>query len=254
MNDLSGKTVVVTGAGSGVGRGLALACAGAGASVVLGVRDMAKGDEVVARVAERGGTAVAVESDVTESGHIERALKVAADRFGGVDAVIHNAVSPQSSQPVALESAPLSLWQEHASVSITASFHIARAAFGRLAERQGTLIFMTSPAGVDGSEQLSFYAAVKAAQRGLVKSLAREWGPHQVRVNAIAPLAATPAMDRAFAADRQLEGRLRGLIPLGRLGDSELDIGPAAVFLCSGDSGYITGQTLVVSGGRFTAG
>jgi 3-oxoacyl-[acyl-carrier protein] reductase len=254
VSRLSGKTVLVTGAGSGVGRGLALACAGAGAAVVLGVRDPSKGNEVVDRVTERGGTALSVACDVTVAGQVDEALGLAADRFGGIDAVIHNAVSAQSSQPVALESAPLSLWDEHARVSITASFHIAQAAFSQLAERRGTLILMTSPAGVDGSEQLSFYAAVKAAQRGLVKSLAREWGPLGVRVNAIAPLAATPAMDRAFAADPQLEGRVRGLIPLGHLGDSELDIGPAAVFLCEEASRYITGQTLVVSGGRFTTG
>jgi len=254
VSSLSDRTVLVTGGGGGVGRGLALACAGAGASVVVGVRDLSKGNEVVERVSERGGTAMAVACDVTASDQVEEALRMAADRFGGVDAVIHNAVSTRSSQPVPFEAAPLSLWDEHAAVSITASFHIAQAAFSRLAERRGTLIFMTSPAGVDGSEQLSFYAAVKAAQRGLVKSLAREWGPHGVRVNAIAPLAATPAMDRAFAADPHLEGRVRSLIPLGRLGDSELDIGPAAVFLCEDGSRYITGQTLVVSGGRFTTG
>ena len=113
------------------------------------------------------------------------------------------------------------------------------------------MILLTSPAGVEGSANLPVYATVKAAQRGILKSLAREWGPQGVRVNAIAPVARTPAMDAAVAVNPALEERLIARTPLGRLGDAAADIGPVAVFLASGRACYITGQTIVADGGGF---
>jgi 3-oxoacyl-[acyl-carrier protein] reductase len=104
-----------------------------------------------------------------------------------------------------------------------------------------------------GSANLPFYSAVKGGQRGFVKALAREWGKDGVRVNGLAPLAVTPALADAFRHDPGLEPRLTSLIPMGRVGDPVTDIGPPAVFLCSAASGYVTGQNLVVSGGRLTS-
>ena len=112
-------------------------------------------------------------------------------------------------------------------------------------------ILLTSPAGVEGSADRATYGAVKAGQRGFAKSLAREWGPIGIRVNCIGPVAMTPAMERAYAANPNLESRLNARIPLGRVGDPEADIGAAAVFLASEMSRYITGQTFIVDGGGF---
>ena len=112
---------------------------------------------------------------------------------------------------------------------------------------------LTSVDGIEGDEDLPLYSAVKGAQRGFVKSLAREWGPSGVRVNGLAPLAMTPALERAVERDATLLPRISQLVPLRRFGDPADDIGPAAVFLCSDQSRYITGQTLIVSGGRYTA-
>ena len=114
--------------------------------------------------------------------------------------------------------------------STTATFHCAQASFDQLVAHHGTLVILTSPAGIEGSGNLPLYGCVKGAQRGILKSLAREWGPHGVRVNAIAPVARTPAMDIATAANPTLEARLVGRTPLGRIGDSTTDIGPVAVF------------------------
>jgi 3-oxoacyl-[acyl-carrier protein] reductase len=166
---------------------------------------------------------------------------------------VHNAVSERSSQPVDLEHAAPELWDEHAAVSLRGAWRCALAAFGPLRERQGALLVLTSPAGISGSANLSFYAAAKGGQQAFVRSLAREWGPQGVRVNGLAPLARTPALDEAFDADPDLRGRVTGNIPLQRLGDPEHDIGPPAVFLCSDAARYITGQTLVVNGGRLTS-
>ena len=95
------------------------------------------------------------------------------------------------------------------------------------------------------------YGIVKGALRGFAKSLAREWAPFGVTVNAISPLAETPAMTSAYDRDPTLETRLARAVPMGHLGDPETEIGPAVVFLASDGAGYITGQTLAVDGGRF---
>jgi 3-oxoacyl-[acyl-carrier protein] reductase len=167
--------------------------------------------------------------------------------------MVHNALAfvgpPHETQDV-----PVETWDAMMSTGVRASFHCAQAAFPHLRERQGTLILITSAAGVEGSPYIPAYGLVKAAQRGLAKSLAREWGPLGVRVNCIGPVAMTPAM--AKSAEKSpvfLEGRLMDRTPLRRIGDPEADIGPVAVFLASDLSRYMTGQTLMVDGGGFTA-
>jgi len=248
---LRDRVVLVTGAGAGLGRGIALACAAAGAHVVVTARS-GSGEATVELITDRGGTASFVRCDVTDEGQVDRAVQAARAVAGGLDAFVHNATSRRSNQPHALEDASLELWDEHAAVSLRGSFLCARAAFPALAERRGSLILLTSPAGIEGSDRLAFYGVVKAGQRGLIKSLALEWGPAGVRVNGIAPLARTEALDEAFAADPALEARLRSLVPLGRIGDAEHDVGGVVAFLASDAAAYLTGQTLVVSGGRFT--
>ena len=113
------------------------------------------------------------------------------------------------------------------------------------------MIVMTSPAGMEGSFMLPAYGVVKAALRGFAKSLAREWGPEGVRVNLVSPLAQSPAMVKAVQEDPPLAERLARRVPLGRVGDPEADVAPAVVFLGSDAARYVTGQTLVVDGGRF---
>ena len=126
---------------------------------------------------------------------------------------------------------------------------MATVAKPHLVAAQGSLVLLTSEAGFEGKAKLSPYAAVKGAQRGLARSLAREWGPEGVRVNCIAPLASTPAMERAFEMDPAMSDRVLGRNPLGRLGDPTGDIGPVARFLLSPDARYLTGNTLMVDGG-----
>jgi NAD(P)-dependent dehydrogenase (short-subunit alcohol dehydrogenase family) len=106
-----------------------------------------------------------------------------------------------------------------------------------------------SNAGIEGSLPLPVYSAIKGAQRGLVKSLAREWGPAGVRVNAIAPVAMTPAMDKFFDAQPAMEDYIKSAAALRRIGDPQADIGPVLNFLIGPDSAFITGQTLLVNGG-----
>jgi NAD(P)-dependent dehydrogenase (short-subunit alcohol dehydrogenase family) len=250
---LSGRTVLVTGAGGGVGRGLALALADAGAAVVVAARRPPTGAAVAAEIQRRGGAAVAVGCDVTDADQLGAAVDAAVSSFGSLDHVVHNASSGRSSVVTDLLEVDQAAWDDHAGVALTALHRLARAARPHLVAAQGSLLVLTSPAGVEGSATLPLYATVKAGQRGLVKALAREWGPDGVRVNGLAPLAVTPALENAYRENPELEARLAAITPLGRIGDPEADIGPVAVFLCGSGARYITGQTLVVSGGRFTA-
>ena len=256
MSALTGRAVLVTGANRGVGRGIVLAAAAAGACVAVTARSIADAEAVIEELAGRlvhpRGNAIAVACDVTIPDQIHAAVAACVGAFGRLDALVHNAVSVRSAEPMDLATADDDLWTEHASVSITPLHTIAVATHDRLAKSAGSLLILTSPAGINGTAQLSFYGAVKGAQRGFVRSLAREWGPDGIRVNGLAPLAATPALENAFAEDPTMEDRLRRMIPMGRFGDPENDIGPAAVFLCSDAARYITGQQMIVSGGRLT--
>ncbi len=250
---LEGRTVLVTGAGGGVGEGIALACATHGANIVIAARRTETGDPVAAEIERRGGHAVSVRCDVADRDDVDAAVATAVERFGGLDTMVHNALAP-TGPPHQIEDVPVETWRSMMDTAVRASFNCAQAAFAQLRERQGSLILLTSAAGVEGSPYIPAYGLVKAAQRGLAKSLAREWGPLGIRVNCIGPVAMTPAMK--VSAEKSpvfTDGLLVGRTPLRRIGDPEPDIGPVAVFLASDLSRYMTGQTLIVDGGGFMA-
>jgi NAD(P)-dependent dehydrogenase (short-subunit alcohol dehydrogenase family) len=250
---LEGRSVIVTGAGGGVGEGIALACAEHGASVVIAARRTETGDVVAAEIRRRGGDAVCVRCDVGVADDVRSAVDAAVSEFGRLDAMVHNALSPVG-PPHGIEDVPEATFRSMMSTAVRASYLCAREAYPHLRENQGSLLLITSAAGVEGSPYIPAYGLVKAAQRGLAKSLAREWGPDGVRVNCIGPVAMTPAMEVA-AKDSPVftDGLLINRTPLRRIGDPEADIGPVAVFLLSDLARYMTGQTLIVDGGGFMA-
>lgn len=248
---LDGRTAIVTGAGQGVGRGIALALAGAGANVVVAARRTETGEPVAREIRERGGSGVCLRTDVTVRADVEACVATTVDRFGGLDVMVHNAYSPTGPHEIA--TAGDDHWLPNSRTAVWASFWCAQAAYPHLrASGRGRLILVSSPAGIEGSAALPFYGAVKAAQRGLAKALAREWGAAAITVNCVAPVADTPALAGAFATRPDLRGRIEARTPLGRIGDAEADIGGVAVFVASDAAGYVTGQTIVCDGGSFT--
>ena len=247
---LDDRVAIVTGAGQGVGEGIAAAMAQAGAAVVIAARRAENGEPAAQAIRDRGHRALFCRCDVTERADVDAAVAVALDRWGRLDVMVHNAVSPPG-PPRPIQEVDDETIASQIATSTTATFHCAQAAFPELRANGGSLILLTSPSGIEGSGHLPVYGAVKGAQRGLLKSLAREWGPHGVRVNAIAPVAWTPAMDAATEANPTLEARLIGRTPLGRIGDPTADVGPVAVFLASELARHMTGQTLAVDGGRY---
>lgn len=247
---LSRKTAIVTGAGGGVGEGIAEALAEAGASVVLAVRRLETGELVADRINRAGGIARAVQCDVGIRVDVERTVDAAVSTFGRLDLVVHNALAPVG-PPTAAEQVSDELWQGMMRTGLRASFFIARSAYPHLRSTGGSIVFLVSQQGMEGSHAFPAYAAVKSGQRGLARSLAREWGPSGVRVNCLAPLGVTPALETAYENDPGLRARLESRVSLRRVGDPARDIGPAVAFLGSDLARYVTGQTLVVDGGGF---
>jgi 3-oxoacyl-[acyl-carrier protein] reductase len=234
-----------------VGRGIALACADAGWTVWIAARRAAEGTAVADEVTARGGTGRFVACEVRDADSVDTAIATVVTTSGRLDGVVHNATSGLSPVPGHLADVALADLADHVAVSLRGTYLLARAALPHLAASAagGSLVVLTSEAGFEGKARLPAYAAVKAAQRGVVRALAREWGPRGVRVNALAPLAATPAMVTAFERDPAMEARVMGRNPLGRLGDAADDIGPVARFLLSPDARFVTGNTLMADGG-----
>lgn len=247
--DDDSPVVVVSGASGGVGRGIALACASAGWTVWVAARREAEGRQVATEIDERGARGHYVDCDVTSSDSVAAALIAVVGTSGRLDGVAHNATSVRSPVPSPLADLPIDELRDHVAVSVRGTYLFAVEALPHLARTGGSLLVLTSEAGFEGKARLPAYAAVKAAQRGLVRSLAREWGPLGVRVNALAPLASTPAMAAAFEADPTMAERVLGRNPLGHLGDPETDIGPVARFLLSPDARFVTGATVMADGG-----
>jgi len=247
---LEGRVAIVTGAGQGIGTGIAEALGSAGAAVVVATRRAETGEPTAAALRAAGIDARFVRTDVGEPADVDAMVATTIDHYGRLDIVVHNAVSPPG-PPRPVQDVDDDTIAAQVATSTTAAFACARAAFASLRDHEGTFIVLTSPAGMEGSGNLPVYATVKGAQRGLLKSLAREWGPHGIRVNAIAPVAWTPALVDATEANPTLQARLEARTPLGRLGDPRDDIGPVAVFLASPMARHVTGQTICADGGRY---
>ncbi len=251
MTTLAGRVVVITGGGAGIGRALCRSCAAAGASVIVAAPG-SNGAETAAQITDEGAVAEYVRADVTSAADMQRAVDHAVSQFGGLDAIVHNATSRHSSVVTPLSDLDPVVLDDHLAVSIGGAFNCAKAALPELRKRRDRMVFMTSPAAMEGSSTLPAYGMVKGALRGLAKSLALEEGRHGVNVTCVSPLAVTPALARAYRSNPELEGRLRQLVPLGWVGDPLLDIAPVVTFLLGDGARYINGQTLVVDGGRYT--
>lgn len=245
---LGGYSAVVTGATEGIGRGIALALGKAGAGVVVTGLDSAAAARVADEICTFGGQSVGAACDVTKRADLERAIDLARTRFGRLDALVHNANNTGAGS-ASVESLTDADWDACVSVGLRPIFLSARTALAALAESQGSMVVLTSQSGIDGSPTLPAYSAVKGAQRAMVKSLAREWGPLGVRVNALAPSAVTPALAAYLEREPHMRTHIVNRSPLRRTGDSELDIGAAIAFLVGPNARFVTGQTLVVNGG-----
>ena len=243
---LAGKTALITGASRGIGRAIAVEFVRLGADVALVGRDTSALQETEAEclTARSGATVVLFEADVTDRAAIDRIVGEALARFGAIHCAVANA--GQSVDGLLLRLTPQTI-DHMLDVNLKSAFHLCNAvARPMMKQRRGSIVLMTSIVGMSGNAGQAAYAASKAALIGLCKSLAKELGSRNIRVNAVAPgLIETAMTEKMPGAAKEF---LIKQAALGRAGKPE-DISGAVAFLCSDAAGYITGQTLVVDGG-----
>lgn len=250
MGDLEGQVAVVTGAATGLGRAIASALSEAGVRVAMA--DIVEED--VERAAEEvtaeGGTAIGVAVDVRDEDAVAALGARATEELGGLSIWVNNAGIVR---PAMLHKMQLEEFQQVLAVHGTGTFlGIREAARCMMASKtQGTILNLTSSAGLQGTIGQINYSAAKGAITAMTKSAARELARHGIRVNAVAPVAAT-AMTETIRTDEGLRERYLKRIPLRRFASPE-EIAGTFRFLCSPSASYMTGQVVCVDGGLYMA-
>jgi len=245
--DLTGRVALVTGAARGLGHAISMALAHAGADVVLGLRDVGTGGDLVREIEAMGRRALPVQMDVTHLDQIARGVEQAVARFGRLDILVNNAgVAPENpAENVNEKDFDLTL-----AVNLKGTFFASQAA-GRAMIRQrfGRIINVGSQAGFAALPGESVYCMTKAGISHLTRCLAVEWGKHNITVNAIAPTfietpgTASTLADPALRAD--ITERIAALHRVGQ----PMDVAGAVIFLASPAASLITGDTILIDGG-----
>jgi NAD(P)-dependent dehydrogenase (short-subunit alcohol dehydrogenase family) len=250
MDALAGKVAIVTGAGSGVGRGVSIALARAGAQVVVSSRTVRKCDAVVKEIAALGGAATALECDVAIPAHVEACVAHALDAYGGVDLLVNAADDPRVDVPFLklTEQDMLASWR----TGLMGTLRFSQACVPHMQARGGgAIVNVASGAGLLAPAGMGAYSAAQEAIRSLTRTAAVELGPLGIRVNVICPVASgSESLDRWVSRDPERLAAYVANTPLRRVGDPVDDVGEGVVFLCSAQSRYVTGTTLMLDGGR----
>lgn len=252
--NLTGKVAIITGSTRGIGRAIAEAYAAAGARVVISSRRQAACEEVAAAINACHGEerAIAIAASISDKAALEAMVAETRKRLGGIDLLVCNAATNPYYGPMAGISDEQfrkifdnNVLANHWLISMIAPEMIAR--------RDGAIILISSIGGLVGFDVIGAYNISKAADFQLVRNLAVELGPHNVRINAIAPGVMRTDFARALWEDPKAEAALQKATPLGRIGEPE-EIAGAALFLAAKAATYMTGQTIVVDGGATARG
>lgn len=247
MRKLNNKVAVVTGASKGIGAGIAKGLAAAGAAVVVNYASSKEGaDRVVAEIEKAGGKAIAVQGDVSKSADIQRLFAKTKEAFGRLDVLVNNAAVYQFAP---LNDITEEQFHRQFNTNVMGLLLATQEAVRHFGAEGGNIINIGSNASQLTPASTAVYTATKGAVDAVTRVLAKELGPNKIRVNSINPgpvetegLHALGLMGSDFLKDFEAQ------TPLGRIAQPE-DIAPVAVFLASQDSGWLTGETLLASGG-----
>lgn len=241
---LAGKVALVTGAGSGIGQATALVLAGEGAQVVAADINLDSAAETVRQIEGGGGKALAVAVDVTREEEVARMVEAAVDRFGRLDGAFNNAgIGPKQGPTGGVE---LADWSRVIAVNLTGVMLCMKHEINAMAAAGGgAIVNMASTAGLQGVPMQAAYSASKHGVLGLTKTASAEYGPAGIRVNAICAGAVETPATKAFGID------WNAVVPspMGRIAQPD-EVAEIVVWLLSSKSSFITGQSIIIDGGR----
>jgi len=245
--DLSGRVALVTGGIGGLGSAIVEAFAARGATVVLSDLGQAQCEIAAAAHRETGGTVWGHAADLGDPASIDVLVRGVLERLGRVDVLVCNAGVQGFAGPIG--DAASGDWQQVMDINLRSAVLLAARLLPGMAERgHGSVILMSSIAGIRGNKSIGLYGLSKAALAQLARNLAVEWGPRGVRVNTISPGLIRTPLAKELLADEAFMTRRVGLTPLRRVGEPS-EIAGVAVMLASAAGGFITGHNLVVDGG-----
>jgi 3-oxoacyl-[acyl-carrier protein] reductase len=248
MNALTGKIAIVTGASRGIGAGIAKEFAAQGASVIVNyLSSKTDADAVVAHITAAGGSATAVQADVSNRADVERLFADAVAAYGKLDVLVNNA-AVFVFEPV--EEVEVAGFLRHFTNNVLSDILTTQQAVKHFGPDGGSIINLTSMGATNPPMFSSVYSATKGAINSLTLELARELGPRRIRVNALASGATVTAgaAELGMIEDSDFAAQFVEQTPLGRLGKPE-DLAKAAVFLASDESRWVTGDIIKASGG-----
>lgn len=245
---LADRVVLVTGSGRGIGAEIAAKAGAEGAHVAVHYLTSAEAAErTVGRIREAGGKADSFEADISDGRQAEALVERVIERFGRVDALVNNAGLMPVTPFLQIDPAE---WDAVIRTDLSAAFHTCRAVLPAMVERgDGTIVNIASRLGQIGAIEVAHYCAAKAGLMGLTRALAREFGPHGIRVNSVAPGLTESEMTSALMETEEGQRRLSDL-PLGRLG-RPAEVADAVIFLLSDASSLFLGQTLNPNSGGY---
>jgi len=247
-NKLAGKVAMVTGASKGIGAAIAKQLAANGAAVVVNYASSKSGaDKVVAEITGAGGKAVAVQADVAKTADIDRLFAETKKAFSRLDILVNNAGIYEFSP---LDGVTEDHFHKQFNLNVLGLILTSQAAVKLFDTDGGSIVNISSVVSTLAFPNAAVYSGTKGAVDAITRSLATELGPRKIRVNAIRPgMVETEGTHAAGIEESEMKKQVLALTPLGRLGQPD-DIAGAAVFLASADSSWITGETLVISGGN----
>lgn len=244
---LQGKVAVVTGSSKGIGASIARHLAAEGAAVVVNYSSSKEGaDRVVAEVAGEGGKAVALQANLAKDSDVRRLFAETKGAFGRLDILVNNAGIYEFAP---LENVTAEHFHKQFDLNVLGLILASQEAVRHFGTGGGSIINISSVAATSAPAATSVYSGTKAAVEAITRSLAKELGPRNIRVNSINPgIIETEGTRTTGIVESDFRKQVELQTPLGRIGQPE-DVAPAAVFLASDDSRWITGETLYISGG-----
>ena len=247
-NDLQGKVAIITGGTSGIGRDTAVLFAEAGAKVVVAGRREAEGNETVDLIRKAGGVGLFVQTDVSKARDIEALVRTSVEKFGRVDTAFNNAGIEGNWRPIVDQSEEE--WDHVININLKGVWLCVKHEIQQMLKQGGggTIVNMSSVAGLMGAPAAAPYCASKHGVIGLTRTAALEYAKQKIRVNAVCPAVIETPMEQRLFGEPEAHKYALSMHPIGRLGTPR-EIAEAVLWLCSERSSFMTGHYIVLDGG-----